>query len=178
MIKAGDGVVSWRIRAKQKLISYKGGKCLRCGYNKIECPRAFSFHHRSPSEKDFTISAKSWSLDRLKKEVDKCDLLCVRCHAEVHDEQDKARRKCLKLSERKYLSSINCMNCKEEFQPNDSKQKFCTPDCYYFSRRKVERPSKEELTELLKTHNMCEVGRRFGVSDNTIRKWLKRNERR
>jgi len=39
-------------------------------------------------------------------------------------------------------------------------------------RRKVVRPSKEELTELLKTKNRCEVGRMFGVSETAVRKWL------
>jgi len=41
-------------------------------------------------------------------------------------------------------------------------------------RRKIkDRPSKETLLELLKTKSYCEVGRVFGVSDNTIRKWIK-----
>ena len=40
-------------------------------------------------------------------------------------------------------------------------------------RRKVERPSAEELTELLKNHSWVALGKRFGVSDNAIRKWAK-----
>lgn len=70
---------------KNALITYKGGKCERCGYNK--CFRALEFHHLDPSEKDFGISkciTKSFSL--LKTEVDKCILLCSNCHAEIHEE--------------------------------------------------------------------------------------------
>lgn len=41
------------------------------------------------------------------------------------------------------------------------------------STRKVERPSKEELQELLKTESMVSVGKKYGVTDNAVRKWLK-----
>ena len=46
------------------------------------------FHHRDPNAKEFGISAggRIRSLEDCKKEVDKCDLLCCRCHAEVHEE--------------------------------------------------------------------------------------------
>jgi hypothetical protein len=47
--------------------------------------RALTFHHRDPSEKDFAISGTSWAWDRIKKELDKCDLLCMNCHAERHE---------------------------------------------------------------------------------------------
>jgi DNA-binding CsgD family transcriptional regulator len=75
-------VVHWRIRTKEKLVEYKGGECVECGYKK--CIDALEFHHLDPKEKDFTISGKSWSLEKLKKEVDKCILVCSNCHKEIH----------------------------------------------------------------------------------------------
>lgn len=67
------------------LIEYKGGKCERCGYNKSM--RALEFHHLDPSEKDFGISKQiNRNINDLKKEVDKCILLCSNCHAEIHEE--------------------------------------------------------------------------------------------
>ena len=75
-------VVDWRIRTKQKLVEYKGGKCLKCGYNKYF--GNLTFHHRDPLQKDFQISGKSISFDKLKSEVDKCELLCHNCHGELH----------------------------------------------------------------------------------------------
>jgi len=75
-------VINWRKRVKIKLVDYKGGNCEKCGYNK--CIDALEFHHLDPSEKDFSISDKSWSLERLKKEVDKCILICANCHRELH----------------------------------------------------------------------------------------------
>ena len=44
------------------------------------------FHHIIPDEKDFTISSKSYAFERLKKEVDKCILVCSNCHIEIHEE--------------------------------------------------------------------------------------------
>ncbi len=76
-------VISWRKRKKLELVEYKGGCCQVCGYNKSV--RALEFHHVDPNEKDFTISGKSWSFDRLKNEVDKCVLVCANCHIEIHD---------------------------------------------------------------------------------------------
>lgn len=69
---------------KSKLIEYKGGKCEKCGYNK--CDAALEFHHLDPNKKDFGIASfKSLSLEKLKKEVDKCVLVCSNCHKEIHD---------------------------------------------------------------------------------------------
>jgi len=82
-ISGSQSVISWRKRTKKKLIEYKGGKCEICGYNK--CLTALQFHHKNPNEKDFTISGKSLSFDRLKEEVDKCLLVCSNCHAEIHE---------------------------------------------------------------------------------------------
>jgi hypothetical protein len=72
-----------RFYLKPKMIEYKGGKCKNCGYNK--CIQALDFHHRDPQEKDFNLGGKHcYSWKRLKKELDKCDLLCSNCHREEH----------------------------------------------------------------------------------------------
>ena len=46
-----------RIRLKEKLVEYKGGKCEICGYDK--CITALEFHHLNPEEKEFSISTNS-----------------------------------------------------------------------------------------------------------------------
>ena len=78
-----DHVKNFRKRLKQKAIDYKGGKCKICGYNR--CNEALSFHHVDPTKKDFTIAyMKSWGFKKIQAELDKCVLLCNRCHTEVH----------------------------------------------------------------------------------------------
>lgn len=79
-------VIGWRQRVKVKAIEYKGGNCQLCGYNK--CVRSLQFHHLDPSQKDFSISGKSISWERIKNELDKCILICANCHGEEHDKLD------------------------------------------------------------------------------------------
>lgn len=72
---------------KHELVAYKGGKCELCGYNKMEC--ALQFHHKNPEEKEFNLSHinlnnTTITMDMLKQEVDKCQLLCANCHFEQH----------------------------------------------------------------------------------------------
>jgi 5-methylcytosine-specific restriction endonuclease McrA len=42
------------------------------------------------------------------------------------------------------------------------------------STRKVVRPSKDELATLINSHSWVYLGRKFGVSDNAVRKWARR----
>lgn len=42
-----------------------------------------------------------------------------------------------------------------------------------YSRRKVERPSKEELSQLITNIPMSSIAKKYGVSDNSVRKWAK-----
>lgn len=68
---------------RARALAYKGGKCKICGYN--ACPSALDFHHVEILSKEFTISARMTSWEAIKPELDKCELLCCRCHREVHD---------------------------------------------------------------------------------------------
>lgn len=72
-----------RYKIKKEMVEYKGGSCELCGYNKSL--RALQFHHKNPSEKDFTISSTICMNEIVKKELDKCMLVCANCHSEIHD---------------------------------------------------------------------------------------------
>jgi hypothetical protein len=72
-----------RRELKAKVISYLGGACRICGYAK--CEAALCVHHPDPTAKEFTVSAHMTSWDRIVRELDKCVLLCNRCHSEVHE---------------------------------------------------------------------------------------------
>lgn len=82
-VSKSEAVILWRKRTKIKLVEYKGGKCQICDYNKSL--NALHFHHLDPNEKDFSISGKSLSFEKLKSEVDKCILVCSNCHSEIHE---------------------------------------------------------------------------------------------
>jgi len=72
-----------RYLSKQKAIDMLGGKCKECGWTGNQA--GFDFHHRDPSQKEFSlgnIAHKSWSV--IKEELKKCDLLCRNCHSIHH----------------------------------------------------------------------------------------------
>lgn len=59
--------------------------CSICGYKK--CPAALDLHHVTPSEKKFPVSLAIWygySLDKVKREIKKCIVVCSNCHRELH----------------------------------------------------------------------------------------------
>jgi len=89
-LKNPEKYVNREVNVKQRLVDYKGGKCKECGYDK--CLGALEFHHRDPKKKDFGISSNHRSFENLRIEADKCDLLCNRCHMEIHWELHKKRR--------------------------------------------------------------------------------------
>lgn len=77
-----DAVNKRRRFLKIKAIQYKGGSCVKCGYNKSV--HALEFHHLDKNEKDFGIGAANKSWEIIKKELDKCILVCANCHREIH----------------------------------------------------------------------------------------------
>jgi hypothetical protein len=86
-------VLKARTLQKMKAVQYKGGVCIKCGYNRTMA--ALTFHHRDPSKKEFQISGgncKAWG--RVQAELDKCDILCSTCHTELHAEvlQERIQR--------------------------------------------------------------------------------------
>jgi hypothetical protein len=79
-----------RFRVKQKSVEYLGGECNKCGWSGHIS--GFDFHHIDSNEKEFNPSAvnlanKSW--ENVKKELDKCELLCAICHREEHSNYEK-----------------------------------------------------------------------------------------
>jgi hypothetical protein len=77
-----------RYRAKQAAIDLFGGKCHDCG--KEGHQSIFDFHHEYG--KDFQIGKvanKSW--DVIKKELEKCILLCACCHRLRHNNRQEER---------------------------------------------------------------------------------------
>lgn len=79
-----DFVSNRRKTLKRMAVEYKGGCCTMCGYDKYI--GALEFHHLNPDEKDFNLGGKrqTTSWDNIRKEIDKCVLLCANCHREAH----------------------------------------------------------------------------------------------
>ncbi len=173
----GKHTTAWRIRVKEKLIAYKGGKCEECGYDK-QIPRVFDFHHRDPKQKEFAIGSYTvLNFEKLKNEVDKCELVCKNCHAEIHHESDKANRQKLLDAHKEWkstrLKSKICPHCRKEFKPSTRAQIGCS-DCFKYNHRKVKnRPKKKQLMKMIEEMTWVAIGRKYNVSDNAVRKWAR-----
>jgi hypothetical protein len=80
---------------------------------------------------------------------------------------------------------LNCACCGREFAPRSRSQRHCSIACGGHSEasqaaqhaaRRVERPPYEQLVREIAETSYVAVGRRYGVSDNAIRKWLRQYE--
>ena len=74
-----------QIRGKRLIeeLKFKAGyRCCRCGYNKNSA--ALHFHHMDHTQKKFSISnGARRGVTAIKREVNKCQLLCANCHIEL-----------------------------------------------------------------------------------------------
>lgn len=68
-----------------------------------------------------------------------------------------------------YIKNKPCPRCGKLIANCSS---YCR-ECYNFLQRKVERPSKEKLLELIKSKPILQIAKQYKVSDNAIRKWCK-----
>ena len=174
-----ETVSNFRRRRKANLIQVLGCKCTLCGYDK--CVGALEFHHIEPENKSYQLSTGNChSLKEDLEEAKKCLLVCANCHREIHttdiykgvnlfdyqifdeekaqallDDLNPIKRKCSQcgVSITRYSQSGLCEICSRK------------------TRRIVERPSREELKDLIRNLSFVEIGKQFQVSDNAIRKW-------
>lgn len=180
MTKKSKLVSERRRRIKRMALAYKNNKCIICGYNRSK--RSLHFHHINPKNKKFGISTghcRSW--ERVKKELDKCVLVCSNCHGEITDGLIKIVPILSKINNdniidvnslkiKKYVQQPTCYNCDVNISYR-TKTGLCIK-CYRKSTRKVQRPSLNILTRDIKQLGYCGTGRKYGVTDNAIRKWI------
>ena len=174
-------VKNFRSRLKERATYVLGEKCQICGYNK--CIAALEFHHVNPEEKEITFSGntnRSWEITR--KEIQKCTLLCANCHREAHNgfiDMDSllssfSEERAKEIDELVRLTKIGkiwyCKECGVEVTRGNTRCASCAAKDRRVTIDK-ERPTREELKQLIRTTSFVELGRRYGVSDNAIRKW-------
>jgi hypothetical protein len=79
---------SKRLAYRISSANYKNNKCEICGLerNTIDDLDLFDFHHTDRSNKSFELGDKieerKW--EDIKKELDKCMMLCANCHRKQH----------------------------------------------------------------------------------------------
>ena len=168
-------------KRKKDLTLVLGGKCCICGFdNYIE---ALEFHHINPSTKDFGITSSNSvtkSLEKQLVELKKCALVCANCHRGIHAgyltlpdnveslwDEDKAQELIEENYALRFGQEKKCQRCGKKIT---RKATYCQ-ECANLLQRKADRPSREELKQLIRTTPFTTLGRNFGVTDNAIRKW-------
>ena len=185
-----------RHKIKHDLIEYKGGKCEICGYDK--CEAALEFHHINPEEKDFGIAYKGYtkSLEKCKKEVDKCMLLCANCHREIHDKErddiflttkdigfyNTCIKKIDKIDKDLVLSLINCGKNQKEIA-KEINVSLCTLKRFLHDNgiRKLENKVRtietHDVISLIKQgKTLKEIANELNVSYGVIKSFMRKND--
>jgi len=98
--------------------------------------------------------------------IENLRLLCPNCHSQTktHSGKNRSKNKCVLCGSRTSNSRTkHCMNCFiKHIAPEIGKR-----------QRRVERPQTETLLNDIKELGYVGTGKKYGVSDNAIRKWLK-----
>jgi 5-methylcytosine-specific restriction endonuclease McrA len=104
-------------------------------------------------------------------------ILCPNCNATLDTH-------CGKHKLRKHRDRA-CATCRKTFRPSTGGQRYCSSSCAgrgessrraQTARRRVERPPYEQLVAEIEALGYRAVGRKYGVSDNAIRRWRRAYE--
>lgn len=176
-----QNVINFVKRRKANLIKVFHSKCCICGFSAFQ--EALDFHHVNPEEKEFGIGTEAITkaLDKQLLEMKKCILVCANCHRGIHaglisipDNYEHfyddaiAKELLIELDMVKHGQKHYCKRCGKLISSN--KADYCI-DCGHLIQRHVDRPSREELKDLIRTTPFTQIATKYGVSDNTIRKW-------
>ena len=73
------------------VIEYLGRFCQKCGFDGFEEPWFMDFHHKNKSTKKYMVKNKLYSGNFIthKEEIDKCELICGKCHRQEHSKITK-----------------------------------------------------------------------------------------
>lgn len=181
--KNSEYVVNCVKRRKENLKRVFHSKCCLCGFSSFS--EALEFHHVNPKEKSFGIcasNATTKSLEKQLKEMRKCILVCANCHRGIHYgyltipknwkdyyDEDIAKELLENLRKATTKTEYFCQRCGKKIASN---ARYCV-ECGKFVQRKVERPTREELKDLIRRTPFTHIGKMYQVTDNTIRKWCK-----
>jgi len=78
-----------------------------------------------------------------------------------------------------------CPSCQCSFEPRNIRHRYCSEKCWGVAAadlkrgiphpelRKVVRPPYEGLMSDMKGMSLLAIGRKYGVSDNAVRKWIR-----
>lgn len=140
-------------KLKKRLIDagLKTDVCEICGQNSIW------------NNKILTLQLDHINGNHYDNRLENLRIVCPNCHSQLETSGGKRLKKknfCIDCGKEISNKATRCPKCAAKYTAN-------------LKNKNVHRPTKEELTELLKTKSFVEIGKIYGVKDNAVRKWCK-----
>lgn len=217
-----------RQMVKQSMLDYKNSYCCSiCGY-KGKNSASLDLHHSDSSNKSFNVTQFTMMYglsDIVCQEIEKCVVVCKRCHLMEHFDLDRfnsVKDKIYDMAEKHiprnridhnevcnmYTEGNSVKNIANKigvsktsiryvliargiYKPHKKREpiqtgicgrsgckeivfdghKFCSIECRCTANRKADRPSKDDLINMLDSMSMCKIGKKYGVKGGAIKKW-------
>lgn len=157
-------------RLKERL--YRGGlkerKCELCGQGE-----EWNGNHMS-------LILDHINGDRYDNRLENLRIVCPNCNAtlETHCRGlRKIKKHLCECGNKKKQTSKMCKKCYDLLRANKLKDKLNYNKLDKINRRKVERPPYTQLLLEISEFGYVKTGKLYGVSDNSIRKWIKMYEK-
>ena len=180
-----------RVHRKLICLDYLGGKCEHCG--EID-PSILTFHHVHPNEKVHNISSildDSWST--IKRELDKCIILCLNCHKKHHENKNFLTKERIRdiLTDKQYKDLKNdniysvikpreldkggngtttCIRC-GALIPKGRKV-FCSDYCDEHAMLEAAEKDMLNIYKKIKKKGLQKAADTYEVSTGTVLEWL------
>lgn len=128
-----------------------------CNYNKITLLEIIE--DIKNSELSFQEIASKYELD--------LSMIYYLNRGDYHTQKDESYplRKVKDFTKQKHY----CVDCGVEIKTNAER---CV-DCAHKAQRRCERPTRDELKTLIRENSFVFIGKKYGVSDNAVKKWCK-----
>jgi hypothetical protein len=115
--------------------------------------------------------------DRTDNRLENLRIVCPNCNATLDTHCGRNSR----------LHNRTCVHCRTTYSASRREQRFCSPACATNHnlagrerpelRKVAERPPYKQLLTEVAELGWVGVGRKYGVSDNAVRKWVRAYER-
>lgn len=158
-------VVNFRRRVKLALVEAFDNKCAICGQT-FEA-YVYDFHHINPLQKKFSISGEGITRSKAKiaDEAKKCVMVCANCHRMIeHDSNEYSLIS--NFNEERFYNYIDELTGRNKEIRTEIREEIVKVN-------KSRKPEREILKQQIRSMPFLQIGRLYGVTDNSVRKWCK-----
>jgi 5-methylcytosine-specific restriction endonuclease McrA len=154
-IESCDSINSHKLRVKLIEDGIKEHRCENCGLDKwLENKISLELHHIDGN--------------RFNNQLNNLQILCPNCHSITDNYSGRKNVKEIIIKKTKKCDCGNLISDKA----------ITCLDCKFEKSKKISRPDYNVLIKEISELGYVGTGRKYGVSDNSIRKWIKSYEKK